>query len=71
VVGVTPDGPAAAGGLFLGDVILAVDGRPIASTDDLLGLLTSERVGRAIPVRVLRGGGAREVSVTVGERPAS
>jgi len=71
VVAVTPDGPASAAGLLLGDVILALDGRAIASTDDLFGLLTAERVGRAVPLRILRAGAARELTVTVGERPAS
>jgi S1-C subfamily serine protease len=71
VVGVTTQGPAASAGILVGDVLLDVDGRAVASTDDLLGLLTGDRVGRAVPVRVLRGGVARDLSVTIGERPAS
>ena len=57
--------------MLLGDVVLALDGRAIATTDDLFGLLTAERVGRAVPLRILRGGSVRELTVTVGERPAS
>jgi serine protease Do len=71
VVAVTPDGPAAAAGVLLGDIVLALDGRAIATTDDLFGLLTAERVGRAVPLRILRSGSVRELTVTVGERPAS
>jgi S1-C subfamily serine protease len=71
VVGVTPQGPAASAGILIGDVLLTVDGRAIGSTDDLLGLLTGDRVGRAVPVTALRGGAGRELSVTIGERPAS
>ena len=71
VVAVTPSSPADAAGVLIGDVILALDDRPIASTDDLLGLLSEERIGRQTPLRVLRGGGVRALTVTIGERPAS
>lgn len=71
VVAVTSNGPAAAAGVLLGDVILALDGRAVATIDDLFGLLTADRVGRAVSVRLLRGGSLRELTVTIGERPAS
>lgn len=71
VVAVTPDGPAAAAGVLLGDVVLTLDGRAIATIDDLFGLLTADRVGRTVPLRILRGGSIRELTVTIGERPAS
>jgi S1-C subfamily serine protease len=71
VLAVTPGGPADAAGLLIGDVIVEFDRQPIRSTDDLLALLTVDRVGRAVPVRVLRGGEVRELTVTVAERPAS
>ena len=56
VVGVTPDGPAESSGVLVGDVILDLDNQPVGSADDLLILLTNDRVGRAVPLRVLRGG---------------
>ena len=71
VLAVTPGGPADAAGLLIGNVIVEFDRQPIRSTDDLLALLTVDRVGRAVPVRVLRGGEVRELTVTVAERPAS
>jgi S1-C subfamily serine protease len=71
VVGVTPGGPAEAGGVLIGDLILELDQQPVSSTDGLLGLLTGDRVGRAVTLRVLRGGALRDLAVTVGERPAS
>ncbi len=71
IVGVTSDGPGATGGLLLGDIILELDQHPVGSTDDVIGLLTGDRVGRTVPMRVLRGGVVRDLSVTVGERPAS
>jgi S1-C subfamily serine protease len=69
VVGVTPGSPAAAAGLMVGDVLLALDGQPIASPEDLLDLLVGDRVGRTMALRVLRGLSVTEVAVTVGERP--
>ena len=68
VVDVTSDGPADAAGLLVGDLVLDVDQQPIGSTDDLLAILTSERVGRQVPVRVLRGGELKELAVTIGLR---
>lgn len=71
VVAVTASSPADAAGALIGDVIVALDGRPIGSADDLLGLLTEERIGRQVPLQVLRGGAAQTLTVTIGERPAS
>jgi S1-C subfamily serine protease len=70
VVGVTAGSPAAAAGLMVGDMLLALDGQPIASPEDLLDLLVGDRVGRTVALRVLRGVSVTEVAVTVGERPA-
>jgi S1-C subfamily serine protease len=69
VVGVTSDGPAAGAGVLVGDIIVTFDGQPIESPEDLLDLLTGHRVGRLVALGVLRAGLARELSVTVGERP--
>jgi serine protease DegQ len=60
--------PAAEAGLLVGDLLLSLDGQALASTDELLDLLVGERVGRAVSLRVLRGGVATEVAVTVKER---
>ena len=71
VIGVSGDGPAAKAGVMVGDVIVSFDGQPITSPDDLLDVLTGERIGKAAAVGILRGGAAQTVSVTVGERGAS
>ncbi len=69
IVGVTDGSPAAAAGVLVGDVVLALDGHAVASPEELLDLLRGERVGKPAALRVLRGGTATEVTVTVGERP--
>jgi S1-C subfamily serine protease len=70
VVGVTPASPASAAGVLVGDVLLEFDGHAIESPEELLDLLLGDRVGRKVPLKVLRGGTVAELSVTVGERPA-
>jgi S1-C subfamily serine protease len=71
IVGVTSGSPADAAGLLVGDVMLEFDGHPVESPEDLLDLLLGDRVGKRVPVRVRRGEGVRELTVTVAERPTS
>lgn len=62
------NGPAQNGGLFVGDILIAISGQPVGDPDDLFSALNSETVGKAIAVEVLRGGRPETVTVTVGER---
>jgi S1-C subfamily serine protease len=68
VVGVEEDSPAGRGGLIIGDILATFNGQPVEDTEDLLALLTGERVGRRVPVKVIRGGELQTLQVTVGER---
>jgi serine protease DegQ len=68
VVGVEDGSPAGRGGLIVGDILAALDGQPVEDTDDLLVLLAGDRVGRTVPVKLVRGGELTEVEITVGER---
>ena len=67
VVGVEPEGPAA-NRLMVGDILVGLEGQPVADHDDLLVRLTGDVVGREIELRVLRGGQPQPVRLTVGER---
>ena len=69
VVGVTSGSPAASAGVLVGDLLLEFDGHAIESPEELLDLLLGDRVGRTVVVKVLRGGNAVDLHVTVGERP--
>ena len=51
---VEPGGPAERGGLEEGDVVVGFEGRPVAGLDDLLSLLTEERVASRVNLEVLR-----------------
>ena len=68
IVGVEPDTPAAKGGLLVGDILVGIGDAPIRDTRDLQAQLDGESVGKAVKVRVLRGGEPTELTVTVGER---
>jgi len=69
VVGVTPGSPAAAAGVLVGDLLLDFDSHAIGSPEDLLDLLVGDRVGRALPLRMLRGTSSQTATVTIGKRP--
>ncbi len=69
LLSVEPGSPADKGGLVLGDTIVALDGQPVRHLDQLMALLGSDRIGQAVPVRVLRGGQVQELKVTLGEQP--
>jgi S1-C subfamily serine protease len=71
VVAVTAGSPAARAGVLVGDVIADFDGNPVTAPEDLLDLLLGDRVGRAVPVRIIRGGQPIDATVEVGERPPS
>jgi S1-C subfamily serine protease len=71
IVGVNSGSPAAAAGLLVGDIIVQFDGQPVESPEDLLDLLLGDRVGRSVPLRILRGGAAIGVAVAVTERPSN
>jgi S1-C subfamily serine protease len=61
-------GPAAKGGLLVGDILVAINSQPVDDPDDLFSALSSDTVGKSVSVEVLRGGRPETVSVTVGER---
>lgn len=63
-------GPADKAGLFMGDTLISLDNQPVRHLDDLMALLTGERVGRPLPARIVRGGQVQTLDVVIGERSA-
>ncbi len=68
VAGVEPASPAARAGILQGDVLIALDGHAITGADDLVRLLTAEKIGEAVEVELLREGARRRLAVTPEER---
>jgi serine protease Do len=65
-----PAGPAGQAGLVEGDTIVAVEGMPVRSRDDLQLAIDRLLPGQVVTVDVIRSTGALEpITVTVGERP--
>jgi S1-C subfamily serine protease len=66
---ISPQSPAEAAGLMVGDVIVGFDGELVGDGEELVTRLRGNRVGKAVPVTVIRGASAVDVTVTIGERP--
>ncbi len=71
IVKVMPNSPAAQGGLQgtrrdgsgdiqIGDVIVAVDGKPVANAHDLNSVFAQHKVGDAATLTIVRGGNRQE-----------
>jgi 2-alkenal reductase len=82
VTGVTPGGPADKAGLkggteassvgipAGGDMITAIDGRPIKTFDEMLSYLVTHKVpGDTVVLTVMRGEETIEITITLGKRP--
>ena len=68
ITGVLQSGPAAQAGIRPGDVITAVNGKPVINVSQLLTAVAALKPGTAAPLSVLRGGDTSEIPVTPGVR---
>lgn len=53
------------GQVQLGDIVVAVDGKPVVTVDDLMDMMDDHKVGDQVTVEVLRGNRREKVSVTL------
>jgi S1-C subfamily serine protease len=53
-----------------GDVVIAVDGKPVFQNNDLSELIALHKPGDTVKLDILRGGQHAQVDVTLGSRPA-
>ncbi|HJT37234.1 MAG TPA: trypsin-like peptidase domain-containing protein [Actinomycetota bacterium] len=67
---VAAGGPAERAGIKPDDVIVALDGKPINSMNDLIEFLLQKNVGDKVVVGLIRGGNRLNLTVTLAARPA-
>jgi S1-C subfamily serine protease len=67
VVQVVDGSPAAEAGLRPEDLVVELDGSPVADVGDIQRLMVVEKIGAAVPVRVLRGGQELELALVPAE----
>ena len=69
VMSIAAGSPAAAAGLEVGDILVALDGTPITGVDTLHRLLSAERIGVTVDLTVLRLTQKLELRIVPGARP--
>lgn len=68
---VREDSPADQAGLKQGDVLMSYQGTPVEDAVALQRMVTRTVVGTKVPVKVIREGHEKELTVTIGEQPDS
>jgi Do/DeqQ family serine protease len=71
VADIWPGGPAAQAGLHQGDVITAVDGRPVVDAGGVAYAVSTHKIGDSIRIGVRRGRGEQQLSLRAEAPPAS
>jgi serine protease Do len=66
---ITPDSPAAHSSLKQGDIIVAVNGQPIADASQLRTKIGMMDPNQTVTLKVLRNGSTQDVPITLGEYP--
>ena len=67
---ISPGSPAAQAGLQPGDTITAINGTPIASTDQFIATIDGYKPGQTVTLSIKHSGQSKQVKVTLGSRPA-
>ncbi|MEW6173400.1 MAG: trypsin-like peptidase domain-containing protein [Bacillota bacterium] len=70
VVGVVAGSPAERSGISRGDVVLEIANKKIKTPDDLVSVITEQKVGSKVDILVWRNGKMVRVSVSINEKPA-
>lgn len=68
VMNVMPDGPAAKAGLQKGDIITAMDNKPVNDANTLIQLVARKAPNSVVNLQVMRNKAPSSVNVTLGER---
>jgi Do/DeqQ family serine protease len=69
IAGMARNGPADKAGMRLGDILVAVDGKPVADSSVMLNLIAQLPPGQPAVFKVRRNSVETELKLTVGKRP--
>jgi len=69
IAGMMRDGPAAKGGLKVGDIIQTIDGKPINDTQRLMARIAAKTPGDLLELGIYRNGRTQTLALTAGLRP--
>jgi S1-C subfamily serine protease len=69
VVSAEAGGPGDRAGVLIGDVLIAIGGKPVTDASEVLSLLGGDQIGKPLATRIIRAGEPTEVTITIGERP--
>jgi len=69
IAGVLKGGPADKAGMKPGDILTAVEGKPVTDTLDMLNLIAQLKPGNSAKMTILRKSHAAGLDVIVGKRP--
>jgi len=64
---VEPGSAAAAAGILEQDVVIAVDGKPVGSSEELVVAVDSHEPGETISLELIRSGSSTTVEATLDE----
>ena len=62
--------PASSAGLHQGDIVTAIDGKAVSSTQNFIETVDTYSPGQTITLTVKRGGNTQTIKLTLGTRPA-
>ncbi len=68
---VTADGPAQKAGLHKGDIVLEVNGKPVADANDLRMTISMMQPGSTVHLKAVRDGAAHDFTAQLGDLPGT
>jgi len=69
IAGVKENGPAGRAGIKLGDLMIAVEGKTVTNSSDMLNLIAALPPGQTATFTVMRNQAEKSVEISIGTRP--
>jgi len=69
IAGVYPEGPADRAGIKRGDILIAVEGKPVTNSSDMLNLIAALSPGKTATLMILRNQEEKPFKIRVDKRP--